>query len=50
MNVKTIVFEDLNHMFQTALTGHPKEYSSIEETLSPSVLTAILEWINEITG
>ncbi|MHC1778683.1 MAG: alpha/beta hydrolase family protein [Bacteroidales bacterium] len=49
-NVKTIVFEDLNHMLQTAHTGHPKEYSSIEETLNPGVLTTILEWINEITG
>ena len=47
-NVKSIEFEGLNHLFQTAPTGHPKEYSTIEETLNPSVLKSILEWINEI--
>lgn len=47
-NVKSIEFEGLNHLFQTAPTGHPKEYSTIEETMNPSVLNSILEWINEI--
>ncbi|MDP3435921.1 MAG: alpha/beta fold hydrolase [Bacteroidales bacterium] len=47
-NVTTIEYESLNHLFQTAPTGHPKEYSTIEETMNPSVLKSILEWINEI--
>ena len=47
-SVKTIEYEGLNHLFQTAPTGHPKEYSTIEETMNPSVLKNILEWINEI--
>jgi len=47
-HVKTIIFEDLNHLFQSAVTGHPKEYSTIEETINPSVLSAIVEWIKEI--
>ncbi len=48
-NVTSIVFEDLNHMFQKAESGHPREYSTIEETINPSVLSAILKWINDIT-
>lgn len=35
----------LNHMFQTAQTGHPREYSKIEETVSPDVLKMVEEWI-----
>jgi len=36
----------LNHLFQTAQTGHPREYSKIEETFSPSVLQLISDWIS----
>lgn len=35
----------LNHMFQTAGTGNPEEYYSIEETLSPAALETVSEWI-----
>jgi pimeloyl-ACP methyl ester carboxylesterase len=35
----------LNHFFQTATTGAPSEYGEIEETISPSVLNLIGEWI-----
>jgi hypothetical protein len=49
-SVTSIEFEGLNHLFQTAPTGNPKEYSTIEETINPSVLKSILEWINEITS
>jgi uncharacterized protein len=35
----------LNHLFQTAKTGSPKEYGEIEETIAPSVLTKIGDWI-----
>jgi fermentation-respiration switch protein FrsA (DUF1100 family) len=35
----------LNHLFQTAPTGHPREYGKIEETISPSVLQMIGDWI-----
>lgn len=35
----------LNHMFQTAQTGHPREYGKIDETIAPSVLQLIGEWI-----
>ena len=35
----------LNHLFQTAKTGAPTEYASIEETMSPSVLKLVGDWI-----
>jgi len=35
----------LNHLFQTAQTGHPWEYGKIEETFSPAVLKLIADWI-----
>jgi uncharacterized protein len=35
----------LNHLFQTAKTGAPSEYGTIEETLSPVALDAMGNWI-----
>ncbi|TVQ46534.1 MAG: hypothetical protein EA362_07510 [Saprospirales bacterium] len=43
--VKTYVFKELNHLFQTAQTGLPAEYESIEETFAPKVLELMVEWI-----
>lgn len=37
----------LNHLFQTAPTGSPSEYSRIEETLSPTALSIISDWIRK---
>ena len=39
----------LNHLFQTAATGAIAEYSKIEETISPSALELISDWIKEQT-
>jgi pimeloyl-ACP methyl ester carboxylesterase len=35
----------LNHLFQTAKTGAPAEYSQIEETMSPVALDKMATWI-----
>jgi pimeloyl-ACP methyl ester carboxylesterase len=35
----------LNHLFQTAKTGSPTEYASIEETMAPSMLALVSDWI-----
>jgi hypothetical protein len=35
----------LNHLFQTAKTGSPTEYSQIEETMSPLAMERIAGWI-----
>lgn len=39
----------LNHFFQTCETGSIAEYAKIEETIAPSVLNLITEWILERT-
>ncbi len=44
-DVTTQVMPGLNHLFQTAKTGLPSEYETIEETVSPGVLTLVSEWI-----
>ncbi len=36
----------LNHLFQTARTGSPVEYSKIEETFAPAALETMGEWIS----
>jgi len=40
----------LNHLFQTAKTGSPTEYSIIDETISPAVLDLIATWITQRFG
>ena len=35
----------LNHLFQTCQTGALTEYGEIEETVSPSVLAMVADWI-----
>ena len=37
----------LNHLFQTCKTGAPAEYAQIEETIAPSALTLIGDWVRE---
>ena len=39
----------LNHLFQTAKTGAPAEYATIEETFAPAALQAIGDWITRHT-
>jgi len=38
---------NLNHLFQTAETGALSEYAKIEETISPTALKVIADWILE---
>lgn len=40
----------LNHMFQTAGTGGLSEYAAIEESLAPSMLNLVSDWIVQRTG
>ena len=35
----------LNHLFQTAETGAPVEYSRIEETMAPAALATLADWV-----
>jgi uncharacterized protein len=40
----------LNHLFQTAKTGSPGEYATIDETMAPAVLDLVTHWILERFG
>ena len=50
-NGPTVVKEltGLNHLFQTCKTGSPGEYAEIEETIAPSALKEIGEWVEART-
>ena len=48
--VTVVELEGLNHLFQTAGSGSPTEYSTIEETMSPTALNVIADWIAKTTG
>lgn len=37
----------VNHLFQTAATGHGHEYATIEETIQPKVLETVTSWLLE---
>lgn len=39
------VLPKLNHLFQTSDTGSPKEYGTIEETIAPSAMHTISDWL-----
>ena len=39
----------LNHLFQKCTTGAPSEYAQIEQTLDPSAISVIADWIGEQT-
>jgi len=44
-DVTTIELPGLNHLLQTAKTGLPNEYATIEETVSPVALKTVGDWI-----
>ncbi|TVQ33352.1 MAG: alpha/beta hydrolase [Phycisphaeraceae bacterium] len=46
-DVTILELEGLNHLFQTARTGLPGEYGSIEETFAPQALDIVAEWVEE---
>ncbi|MDR1623921.1 MAG: alpha/beta fold hydrolase [Tannerellaceae bacterium] len=46
-NVRTKPYFNLNHLFQTAMTGLPNEYGAIEETFNEEALRDLSEWIKE---
>ncbi len=42
-------YPDLNHLFQHCITGDPTQYYAIEETISPEVLSDMVNWIKMLT-
>ena len=47
---RVVELPGLNHLFQSATTGLPAEYATIDETISPTVLELIASWINQRFG
>jgi pimeloyl-ACP methyl ester carboxylesterase len=49
-NPKATVVElpGMNHLLQDAKTGAPNEYNDIEQTMSPTALETITDWLNKI--
>ncbi len=45
-----VVLPGLNHLMQTAVTGLPNEYATITETLAPTALTTVTDWIVRTAG
>ena len=48
-DVETAKLPGLNHLFQTAQSGHPREYGKIDETMAPAVLQRVADWILAVT-
>lgn len=50
-NKKSTIIElpNLNHLFQECKTGSPTEYATIEQTISPTALVEILNWLRAQT-
>jgi hypothetical protein len=48
-NPKATVMElvGMNHLLQDAKTGAPSEYNEIEETMSPTALKIITDWLSK---
>lgn len=44
-NITIKEFPDMNHLFQTCTTGAIDEYATIEQTMDPSVLGEIADWV-----
>lgn len=38
----------INHLFQNSLHGMPSEYYVLQETISPEILTQIVDWIQSL--
>lgn len=47
-HIKIQELTNLNHLFQTATTGSVAEYSQLEETIAPTALEAIGNWLKKV--
>lgn len=45
----TRMLPNLNHLFQECITGAPAEYSTIEQTFSPTAMAVVLQWLQQQT-
>ncbi len=45
-----VILPGLNHLMQTAGTGLPGEYGTIEETVSPTAIRIVVDWVARAGG
>jgi uncharacterized protein len=43
-----VILDNLNHVMQTAKTGSPMEFGTLQETIAPVALRTIGDWITAI--
>jgi pimeloyl-ACP methyl ester carboxylesterase len=46
-NATIIELPGMNHLLEDARTGAPSEYNDIEETMSPTALKTIIDWLSK---
>lgn len=49
-DARIVVLPELNHLMQTADTGLVDEYATIEETIDPEALKAVVDWVAARSG
>lgn len=49
-DIEIVVLPGLNHLLQTAQTGAPTEYQTIEETVAPVALKTVVAWVRARAG
>ena len=49
-NATVMELPGMNHLLQDAKTGAPSEYNEIEETMSPTALKIITDWMSVHTS
>jgi pimeloyl-ACP methyl ester carboxylesterase len=47
---RVVTLPDANHLFQSAETGSPNEYGSLEQSFTPDFLPLVVGWVTEQTG
>lgn len=47
VDVSVNTVENANHLFQSAETGHPREYNKLQESMSQPVLAQITAWLED---
>lgn len=45
--VETVLLPNVNHIFQTSVTGSPSEYSTSEESVAASFLETLTKWLDQ---
>ena len=45
-----VVLPDANHLFQSAKTGSPSEYGTLDQTFTPEFLPTVVNWVTARTG